>query len=377
VKRLGLIALLTAAVIVAIGLMSLVTRGSGNGRPGDPDNARRAGARALAEVLRDQGVQVDVVRTIEQLEAAAVNPSTTVLVGSFDYLGQGAADRVRQHAATARRLVLLEPDDLALGDLGVSVEPRAQGKLATEAGCSSEVADPHDRIDVATTVYRVPTGAAGCYSNNDGAAVVILPRSAGLPQTVVLGSLQAVTNAAIGENAHAALALRTLGSAPRLVWYVPGTSDLLAPDSRGQQLSDPDRGIPDWFWPGALLAALAFVVHALARGRRLGRVVAEPLPVVVRAVETTEARGRLYRRAADQGRAATSLRAGTRSRLATRLGVPRRAATDTVIEATARATGRDTADLRRLLDGPAPATDQALVLLAEQLADLEENVRRV
>lgn len=375
-RRVGLIALLAAAAVVAIGLMSLFVRGSDDGRSGDPDNARRAGALALAEVLRDQGVEVEVVRTIEQLESTSVDPSTTVLVGAFDYLGQGAADRVRQQVAAARRLVLLAPDDLALADLGVPVELRAEGNLATEAGCSSDVADPHDRIDAATTVYRVPDGATGCFSNDDGAAVVILPSSGDLPQTVVLGSLEAVTNAAIGKDAHAALALRTLGPASHLVWYVPTASDLLAPDSLGHQQSDPDRGIPEWFWPGMLLAALAFVVHALARGRRLGRVVAEPLPVVVRAVETTEARGRLYRRAGDQGRAATSLRAGTRSRLAARLGVPRQAATDTVVEAVARATGRDTVDLRRLLDGPAPDTDQALVLLAEQLADLEENVRR-
>ena len=134
--------------------------------------------------------------------------------------------------------------------------------------------------------------------------------------------------------------------------------------------------MPEWFGPGVLLVGLAFVAFALARGRRLGRIVTEPLPVVVRAVETTEARGRLYRRASDRGRAAGSLRAGARSRLAARLGVPRDSSTQTLAHAVAQSTDREPAEILSLLDGPTPTTDSALVLLAEQLADLEENVRR-
>ena len=42
----------------------------------------------------------------------------------------------------------------------------------------------------------------------------------------------------------------------------------------------------------------------LWRGRRLGPLVVEPLPVVVKAVESTQGRGRLYRRVRDRAHAA-------------------------------------------------------------------------
>ena len=61
----------------------------------------------------------------------------------------------------------------------------------------------------------------------------------------------------------------------------------------------------------------------LWRGRRLGRLVPEPLPVVVRAVETTEGRARMYRRSRAHGRAAATLRAATLARLRDRTGLPR------------------------------------------------------
>ncbi len=57
----------------------------------------------------------------------------------------------------------------------------------------------------------------------------------------------------------------------------------------------------------------------LWRGRRLGPLATEPLPVVVKAIETTRSRGRLYRKSGDRAHAADALRSATRARAATRL----------------------------------------------------------
>jgi hypothetical protein len=383
--RLG--ALLTFGVVLAVALLAIWSTGSGPGAPADPESASRQGARALAEVLRDQGVNVDVVRTIQGIESAPVGPTTTVVVSSFDYLGEAAARRLADHASAAQRLVLLEPGDLALADLEVALQVTARGSLESTADCQTAVADADDRIDAAGTLYRsiqddsekgpiLPVGATGCFVDEEaGALLVTLPATDGVPETLVLGSSSALTNSMITRASHAALGLRALGSSPHLVWYVPSVSDLDVEAPGGEQLRSSDRGIPQWFAPGVLLVGLAFVAFALARGRRLGRIVTEPLPVVVRAVETTEARGRLYRRASDRGRAALSLRAGTRRRLAARLGVPKEASTSTLAQAVAQSTARDPAEIRDLLDGKTPHSDGALVLLADQLAQLEENVR--
>ena len=382
-RRWGLASLLAVAGIVAVGLLAVLSGdASRSGTPGDPDSASRNGSRALAEVLRLQGVQVEVVRTIRAFEAARVDPSTTVVVGSFDYLGEAAAERTSRHASSARRLVLLEPADLALGDLGLPLVTTGRGRAELTGGCGSDIVEADDRLDAATTVYGsadgpgLPRGATGCFpEKQSGVALVVLPASAAQPETVVLGSVDALTNARVGEASHAAVGLRSLGSSERLVWYVPGISDLDVVDASGERRSS-DRGVPEWFDPGVLLLVIAFIAFALARGRRLGRIVTEPLPVVVRAVETTEARGRLYRRAGDRSRAASSLRSGTQHRLAARLGLPTPTVGSDLVEAVARVAGRDTAEVRALLDGPAPTNDTDLVLLAEQLAQLEENVRR-
>src|SRR5690606_35517589 len=96
------------------------------------------------------------------------------------------------------------------------------------------------------------------------------------------------------------------------------------------------------------------VVVLLWGGRRLGRVVTEPMPVVVRSAETTLGRGRLYRRARDHAHAAAGLRAGCATRVATRLGVPPSARPEVLVAAVARATGREEAAVGALLYGPPP-----------------------
>ncbi len=113
------------------------------------------------------------------------------------------------------------------------------------------------------------------------------------------------------------------------------------------------------------------------RARRLGPPVTEPLPVVVRAAEVVEGHGRLYRRARAHDRAAAALRAATVRRLAEEAGLPRPASVDDVVTATARATGREAGAIRRLLTGPPPDGDPALVTLAGDLQELERAAGRL
>jgi hypothetical protein len=261
------------------------------------------------------------------------------------------------------------------------------------AGCDdSEVARTSDVVSTWDGRYVVTDDAAGtrsCFvlpsadgppdrpdpNAASGAALVQLDVTAGHPATVVAGLGPAWTNERIAEDSNAGTAVRALGSTPRLVWYQPGTGDALAPGPGETGTSDDGSVWPRWTTPVTVLLLATVVLLAIARGRRLGRLVREPLPVVVRAIETTESRGRLYRRAGDRARAAAVLRRGTTERLTRRLAVGRAAGPDAVVHAAALATGRPPGELADILFGPAPPDDAALIHLAQQLTDLEERVR--
>jgi hypothetical protein len=134
--------------------------------------------------------------------------------------------------------------------------------------------------------------------------------------------------------------------------------------------------LPDSVQFALVQLGIAVLVIAVWRARRLGPVVGEPLPVVVRAAEATEGLARLYRRAGARQRAATALRDAAVRSIAPRFGLPPVGADPrAVTEAVARHTGRAPLDIGELLYGASPDDDDALVALADSLDTLAAQLR--
>jgi hypothetical protein len=119
---------------------------------------------------------------------------------------------------------------------------------------------------------------------------------------------------------------------------------------------------------------IVVVLAALWRGRRLGPLVAEKLPVVVRASETVEGRGRLYRAHRARDRAADALRTAALQRMLPRLGLAVNAPPPAVVAAVWGRCDKSPEALHHFLFGPPPATDEDLVNLARELDEIERQV---
>ena len=145
-------------------------------------------------------------------------------------------------------------------------------------------------------------------------SLVVEPR----PGVVLLGAHEMLSNAQVLRADNAAAALRLLGQGDRLVWYVPSLDDLVADD--GVSVASL---LPRWIRPGLWLGTIAVLALLAWRARRLGPLATEPLSVVVKAIETTRSRGRLYRKAGDRAHAAAALRGAARARIAERLAAGR------------------------------------------------------
>lgn len=354
-------------VVLVGGTLLALAAGSPGGTRLDPGSARPGGGRALATLLRHQGVTVDLVTTTAAVRRTA-RPGDTLLVVDPDLIAPSQVAAVRR---TGADLVLLAPTDPARYAPGLTAHATSAGVRVP--GCRLRAARRAGTADAGGIGYET-TGPAlrqvsACYAR-DGLPSLVRGRAAG-QRVTVLGSAVALTNDRLDDAGDAALALGLLGEAPRLVWYLPSPDDVPAA-ARESFYSL----VPDGVWWGLGQLAVAVLLLGLWRARRLGPVVAEPLPVVVRAAETVEGRARLYRRAGARGPAAEALRSGVRSRLEPALGLPRRAAPPAVVAAVAARSVRPAVEVGDLLYGAAPADDHALVRLADDLDALEREVRR-
>ncbi|MEU4167426.1 DUF4350 domain-containing protein [Streptomyces sp. NPDC026665] len=368
---LALVLLLAAAVAIAA-----VRSDARHGRL-DPRSADPSGSKAVVRLLADRGVSTRVVTTLGEARSAA-GPDTTLLIASPDLLTK--RQQTLLHTTTepsGGRTVLISPGSPSLGVLApeVTADPAVSFDSTLSPRCGLPAARSAGSADTGGIRYSTTDPDADtCYPSDGLPTLVRVPDPSGSGDTVVLGAPDILYNDRLDEQGNASLALQLLGSRTHLVWYLPSLSDDSATDMDGQSFFD--LLPPGWLW-GTLQLFIAAVVAALWRARRMGPLVPERLPVVVRASETAEGRARLYRKAAARDRAATALRSATRTRLAPLIGVPpvQAHAPETLLPALATHVHGDPQALLPLLFGPPPRDDAALVSLADQLDALEREVR--
>ncbi|WP_327117942.1 DUF4350 domain-containing protein [Streptomyces sp. NBC_01341] len=380
---------LLAVLVLVVGGVAFAAFQSG-GRHGrlDPRSPDPQGSRAVAELLQDHDISVDVATTLAETTAAA-GPDTTLMVAGPNVLT--AHQQRRLSAATTEsggRTVLVAPGRDSVTRLAPSVRAESSGPVAERSpSCALPAARSAGTADMGGVHYSTDAdGATACYPDARHATLLVLPeRRTG--DTVLLGSPDIFRNDRLDKQGNASLALQLLGSRPHLVWYLPSLDDPSAaePGSGNPDDSDNEGGgetsfislIPSgWLW-GALQLTVAAALAAVWRARRLGPLVTERLPVAVRASESTEGRARLYRKANARDRAAATLRAATRTRISPLLGVSPRdtESPEILLPAVAARLSIPGGDLGTLLFGPPPADDAALVLLTDQLDALEREVR--
>lgn len=363
-KRARLIAGLVLLVVAVSAVTLLLTRKSGT--PLDPANPGDNGSEAVASVLADQGVRVHPLERPAALASAHPGADAAILVPRPREI---SADRLRAllraHTGAAR-VILIAPTSTQLA----AVFPGSHitgGTPTTATSCSLSWA--HDlRFPQSSRWYAgLPPEAANCFGEPGNAPVFELPAGPEHPNVLVLGSANPLFNDTVTDADNAAIALRALGQNNQLYWYSGGFDPLAEPESVA----------PRWVKPAVWLLGASVLLLMFWRGRRLGKLVTEPLPVVVRANETTLARGQLYRKSRDSAAMARTLRAGTRGRLTTTLGLAPRTPPDRLVEEVARITGRRTEEVAGLLlDRGGDPGPRALPEFARELTALERQARR-
>lgn len=356
--------LLAAVAIVAVAAVSTYLTAPRPGGRLDPEATGPDGAHALVSLLRQHGVDVITANTVADVQRAAT-PDSLVVAAQTLYLSDD--DQLHQLASAPGDLLLIEP----VGKTREALAPKIkQGKASSFGGgapdCDLPEAARSGDVELGLTNTFEPVADAKVMRCYEGA--VVRYQDGGRTITVV-GTGDFMANGGLLKAGNAALAMNLAGARSRVIWYAPQHPEGESPGNTG--ISDLLPKQVRWV---VLQLALVVLLLAVASARRLGPLVAESLPVVVRASETVEGRGRLYRSRRARDRAADALRSATVMRLLPRLGLTTGAAPQAVAAAVAARGGGDAGTVGHILFGPPPGTDPDLVVLANQLDDIERQV---
>jgi hypothetical protein len=373
-RRWRLPALLAAAVVAAGAIVVLLQPAPADGYL-DPNGTASTGSRALADLLTARGQRV--LRVTVPPGAGAAPGSVELVTGA----GSLTAAQLAQAGRFDGDVLLVASGDVDNSTLHAgddvpaalrAIAPAVQfagyepGTVA-RPGCTAQAeVDAGDAYFYGALLRTTAPGVQSCYPGRRSGYALASYRD-GSRTITVLGSSAPLTNGYLASAGDAALCLNLLRSARQVIWVVPSPA-------AGAGAAPGQRSflslVPQPVYLMALQLCIAALLAAVWRARRPGPLVAERLPVTVRASETVEGHGRLYQARRARDRAAEGLRTAAGARIARRAGG---ALTD---EAIATRAGLPSAEVAALLHGPPPGSDPALVTLAAELDTLERKLRQ-
>lgn len=334
----------------------------------DPDGTGSAGGHALADLLTARGQHV--LRT--EVPEGAVAAGALELVTSPGLLSPSELAKAGRFSGD---ILVVGPDARALRALAPAIRI-ADVHIATHVvkpACALRQAEIAGDVYLGgSTLVSADPAAEGCYPGMSGYGLI---RYADGTRTIsVLGTSTPLTNGYLGQRGDAALAMNLLSHATDIVWLVPspGSVPPVSAGGSGSGTSSFFSLVPRPVYLIAIQLAIAVLLAAVWRARRLGPLVAERLPVIVPAAETVEGHGRLYQSLRARDGAAAKLRAAARNEIARLTDAGTAARPDAI----AARTGQTPGEIAGLLDGPPPKTDAALVTLATELDTLMRKIRQ-
>lgn len=346
--------------VAIVGSVILLGRG-GPGAPLDPRSTKPDGAKALVDLLTEYGgATVDVTTAVP---AAGSTGRVLVLV---DRLSASQHDALIDFVDAGGQLVVADPSSsLGLGGTG-GVDLGGIGTTLDPGLCTVTALRTIDTVEVTAGSASLPVRGEdkSCFGDRQSAYVVV--RGEGKGTIVALGGATQWTNELLGHEANAGLAAMLL--APT----AGGRVVVLSGDGAGGEKGLFDL-VPNRVWFAIAQLGMGFVVLALWRARRLGRVVFEAQPVEIAGSELVVASGRILDRIGQPQRAADVLQRELVHDLDRRFGG--RAGTEVAtLDATVSAGGRiPPGTVIAVLGQPVP-DERALVALAERVDAIRKEV---
>lgn len=367
------LSLLLAGMVIYASMKEELTK-----EPYDIHSVSSDGVRALAQVLGDHyDVSVDQVPSAAKaiLAAQQGKPVTIFNAGrlqnnDFETLLTTSNADITLVGFGYYLLESLAESGLELQ--GYNDKPASRGtcSISTKAQTISATGNAiivRDPQALANSQYLGRGPAQLCFAYADGYGYLELPLKSGKTLRIITNP-ELVTNKYLDKDDNAALALYATGRGSEVVFYNAENADSF---NSAQKL----KPYPSWLVPLMWQFGLLALVWAFIVGRRQGRIVNEPLPVVAQGTETTVGRAGLYQRARASEHSGRILRIATIIRLGRRLGIAPNADATLVVQTVSMACNRTAKEIEYILYGPEPASAVELTQLSQALEQLEEEVK--
>lgn len=361
-------------VVMAIALV-LIIRARPGPEPFDPRSSGADGTRGLVLLLEQAGADVDITR-----DAPGPGEPSRLLVIA-DLLDDEQRAATLDFIEAGGVAIVADPDSTLHGGPGLDggSEAVTAGELPVQRGPAAlesnvELGECTIPALVGLRGLYVPDGVLfpvgpdepRCFS--DGSNSFVIVRQLGAGTVVGLGDNEVFTNRNLrrADNAGLATALLAPADGTRVAVLLGTDANRTAAEIGTGDDSLFDL-VPTWIWMSLALGGLGFVVFAVSRSIRVGRVPDEQLVSPIAGSELVEARGRLMKRAGHAAHAGWLLQVHLHRELCDEYRVDRAAPLDELDRAVSANAGTPPGTVEALLREQV-ADDRGLLTLSRRIA---------
>ncbi len=356
--------LLVIVVIASAYLTYLSARGNGD-QPFLDDPSEQGG---LAFRRLTEQYNVNLERTAHPKQGSTVLVMSSTSLGSADL-----AEFVKQGGTVvaAGRF----PAELDVKD----IRDDARNNPVLQPQCNASWAQGVGSVRVASSrtypVMKASESDVGCFPSGTSTYFAV-EKHVGLGRMILLTTDQMFTNELIGEQDNAVLVANLIGA------QGGGTLQILDPSvDPGNDANFSDKSllevVPAAFYMAMLQVVVVFVVLALNRGRRFGRLVTEDLPVKLPASALVVAQGELMDTAGQTNATAAVLRSDVRRKVALLVGADPTLDADSLVATVESRTGIEPRRLRYVLVDSPVSNGSQLLALSQEIERLHQEVVNV
>jgi hypothetical protein len=362
--------------LATIGILSQVFGFQRDYLPLDPRSSKPDGTGAAVEVLQQQGVDVELVFSVEDMPA--LDENTTLLVTDTIDLDFEVWDELPTLVDDAGRVVFANM--ASLKEMGIDSETHLNYQGVNVPARSSTCGEVFGSATAISSGYQIfivdnpeiPPPPLSCFKVADGYAVGVWPETADRAE-YVWSPNAFFQNDQLLMHDNGAAALTLLGNNDRLVWFYPTNESSL--------LDRTTMGIwgllPRWTYSTALLLLFVALAFMFFRGRRFGPLAYERLPVAVKSSETVIQHGHLVHETRDAAWAISALQVQAQRKIRKALLLPDGIDEGTFVTTVASRVDRSEREIHDLLFAPYTGGENQIVQRAKELDDLVEEVVHV
>lgn len=342
--------------------------------PFSPDNPKENGTMALSEVLRNKGTNLQIIDSIEDTYYASekdaivvINPQNIPKDRLQELEENGYNDIFFMNTYNAQFQDIEEINSSKLTEIKAQCKTESFNTETKISGSFLSLKIDEEKISDSDIEYKINK----CFPIElDGeTSYAYIEKISDTYKTSYIADPSIFTNKEITKSSNAAVALNLFNKYKNIYWYMPTKAEFEDPSNAAPPLT------PSWAGQIFLLICIATIFLLLAKGKRLGFVIKENLPVVVKFEETNTGKANLYRKNNDQDYTANILRTYHIQKLAKLVRINPQINKEEFIRAVSEKANIKYEDVEKILYTQETQSNEELHVLSLSLESIEKKVK--